>query len=302
MKRVYITEEQYQFIIETVMQEQTMLDESLTMKDVGRGLYNIGKGIGKATLWTGKKAGELAYKTGRGAYNFTRDKIARDIKSCKTPSDYCKMICYYVITGSLTISGAINITKATIDKLFPGIDENIIEQVIDKIENLEGKIENADFNQEEQNLHSQKVKEVDNLIRQSRAIMGFTDEPDVSAENIVSMCEKYNFYLPLLLAQAHLESHFGVTNRAQNTNSIFSVGAYDDGRDIVRYKTKDDSVEAYIKLMKNDYLSDKSVKQLLSNKGFVNSNGDRYASNKNYERDIRATMNGIVKKTCPNCF
>ena len=203
------------------------------------------------------------------------------------------MICYYVITGSLTISGAINITKATIDKLFPGIDKSVIEQVIDKIENLEEKIENADF---------KKVKEVDNLIRQSRAIMGVTDEPDVSAENIVSMCEKYNFYLPLLLAQAHLESHFGVTNRAQKTNSIFSVGAYDDGRDIVRYKTKDDSVEAYIKLMNNDYLSNKSVNQLISNKGFVNSNGDRYASNKNYERDIRATMNGIVKKTCPNCF
>ena len=106
----------------------------------------------------------------------------------------------------------------------------------------------------------------------------------------------------MLSAQAHLESHFGVTNRAQKTNSIFSVGAYDDGRDIVRYKTKDDSVEAYIKLMNNDYLSNKSVNQLISNKGFVNSNGDRYASNKNYERDIRATMNGIVKKTCPNCF
>ena len=30
-----------------------------------------------------------------------------------------------------------NITKATIDKLFPGIDKSVIEQVIDKIENLE---------------------------------------------------------------------------------------------------------------------------------------------------------------------
>jgi flagellum-specific peptidoglycan hydrolase FlgJ len=124
----------------------------------------------------------------------------------------------------------------------------------------------------------------------------------LSAEHIVNMCDKYNFPLPLLLAQAHLESHFGTTSRARRTNSVFSVGSYDDGRNIYKPSTQNESVENYIKTIQNYYLCDKSVDDLLKNGGFVNHLGKRYASDKNYELKIRQTMNGLIKQHCPSCF
>ena len=116
------------------------------------------------------------------------------------------------------------------------------------------------------------------------------------------MCEKHNFSLPLLLAQAHLESHFGTTSRSRRTNSVFSIGSYDDGRNVYKPSTQDESVENYILTIKNYYLADKTLDELLSNGGFVNHRGQRYASDKKYEQKIRQTMNGLIKTHCPSCF
>ena len=144
--------------------------------------------------------------------------------------------------------------------------------------------------------------EVDNLMKHVAKLNGRENLLDLSAENIVSQCEKYNFPLPLLLAQAHIESHFGTTPRAQRTNSVFSVGSYDNGKNACIFNTKDESVEHYIKTMQNNYLNDKTVDELLTPGNFVNGIGNRYSSNKNYEREVRKTMNGLIKKFCPSCF
>ena len=115
-------------------------------------------------------------------------------------------------------------------------------------------------------------------------------------DNLVLASYQYDYDLPLLLAQLQMESHFGTTKRAQRTNSMFSVGAYDNGKDVVKYSNQDASIIPYIKLIKKDYMLDgqKDVDQILQN--FVNHDGNRYASNPNYESDLAKTRNSIISK------
>lgn len=98
-----------------------------------------------------------------------------------------------------------------------------------------------------------------------------------------------------MLTAAHLESCFGATNRAKRTNSVFSVGAYDNGKDIVTYSDPNESIYGYIKLINNDYLiNGKTINDLLRPGGFINKNGHRYASKKNYEKILRNIRNKII--------
>ena len=117
-----------------------------------------------------------------------------------------------------------------------------------------------------------------------------------NTDNLVLASYQYDYDLPLLLAQLQMESHFGTTKRAQRTNSMFSIGAYDDGRDVVKYADQDSSIIPFIKIIKRDYLMNgkKDIDQLLQN--FVNHNGNRYASNPKYERDLVKIRNSIISK------
>jgi len=119
----------------------------------------------------------------------------------------------------------------------------------------------------------------------------------LSPEALVEASEKYSFDLPFLMAAAHLESCFGATNRAKKTNSVYSVGAYDNGKNIITYAHPNDSIEGYIRLLKNDYLiNGKTIEDLLKPGCFVNKNGHRYASKKNYETLLKSVRNRIIKK------
>ena len=77
---------------------------------------------------------------------------------------------------------------------------------------------------------------------------------------------------------------------------MFSVGAYDNGKDVVKYSNQDASIVPHIKFIKKNYMLDgkKDVDQILQN--FVNHDGKRYASNKNYENDLTKTRNSIISK------
>lgn len=119
--------------------------------------------------------------------------------------------------------------------------------------------------------------------------------PGISAEKIVRETEKNKFDLALLLAQAQLESNFGTAGRSLETNSVFNVGAYDNGVDKCTYATMDDSIPAYIDLMKNDYLEGKDISDLLEPGGFVNYNKKRYASDPNYETKVKNQRDFIIK-------
>ena len=89
--------------------------------------------------------------------------------------------------------------------------------------------------------------------------------------------------------------HFGTTDRARRTNSMFSVSAYDNGVDAVKYKDQNSSIVPYIQLINKNYLLNgkKDVDQLLTN--FVNGSGNRYASNTDYEKHLRVTRNKIIQ-------
>jgi hypothetical protein len=52
----------------------------------------------------------------------------------------------------------------------------------------------------------------------------------------------------------------------------------------------------YVKLLRNDYLIDgKTLFNLLKPGQFVNYNGDSYASDTNYEKDIKNIRNRIIR-------
>lgn len=131
-----------------------------------------------------------------------------------------------------------------------------------------------------------------NLKLNGKSIKDLRFNPD----NLVLAAYKYEYDLPLLLAQLQIESHFGTTNRAKATNSMFSIGSYDDGRNVVKYADQDSSIVPYIKTVKRDFFmnGEKDVEDVLTN--FVNKEGKRYAINPNYERDIMKTRDSIIRK------
>lgn len=118
---------------------------------------------------------------------------------------------------------------------------------------------------------------------------------------IVEKCEKYDLDIKFVLAQGQTESHFGTIGMAAKTNSVFNVGAYDkltveqvNGK--FKYKHPDHSIEPYMKLLYKDYITGSKTELDLMAK-YVNKNGQRYASNPNYERDIMNLYQKIDKET-----
>lgn len=121
------------------------------------------------------------------------------------------------------------------------------------------------------------------------------DNIKISPEEMVKACDETGFDLPLLMAQAHMESCFGLTPRAQKTNSVFSIGSYDNGKNATTYATQDASIRPYITIMQRDYLRDKGIDDMLSPGKFTNQNNQRYASAQNYESNINSVRNRIIR-------
>ena len=147
-------------------------------------------------------------------------------------------------------------------------------------------------------IYNEKVRACEEYITNALKVKGYErNATKLSAEALVKNSMEYKFDLPLLLAAAHLESCFGVTPRAQKTNSVYSVGLYDNGKNLTSYAHPDDSISAYINLIYNDYLTDdKNINDLLKPGCFINKNGHRFASNKNYENQLRTVRNRIIKQ------
>lgn len=144
--------------------------------------------------------------------------------------------------------------------------------------------------------NNDKVEAVKKYMEKAARNQGYNPQTiQLSPEEIVKKCEQYNYDLPLLLAQAHLESCFGLTPRARKTNSVFSVGCFDNGKDYNTYATQNDSIDGYIKLMQKNYINNKSIDDLLTSGNFVNNIGKRYASDTNYEGKVKSIRNKIIK-------
>lgn len=123
------------------------------------------------------------------------------------------------------------------------------------------------------------------------------ESTDLKPETLVRASIEKGFDLPFLMAVAHQESCFGATPRAQRTNSVFSEGSWDNGKNTVTYSDPNESVYGYIDLMNRSYIvNGKTLFDLLVPGAFVNGIGKRYASDTNYENKIKRLRNRIIKK------
>jgi len=137
------------------------------------------------------------------------------------------------------------------------------------------------------------VIEVDNYIKQ------IAPESKLNPEYLVEKCLEYNTDIIFVLAQALLESHFGTKGKAAETNSVWNVGTYDDGQILYRYRHPNESLEPYLKLVNGKYLINitssgdtiyKDLGHLLQDRGYINYNGNRFASAIGYENGMRKLM------------
>jgi len=119
----------------------------------------------------------------------------------------------------------------------------------------------------------------------------------VSPETLVEMCQKYNLNIIFVLAQGLLESHFGTRGKSVTTKSVFNVGTYDDGKVAYRYKNVNESIEPYMKLLREEYLVNKEISQLIKDRGYKDVNGYRFATSVNYEQQLRKLMIDIDMQT-----
>lgn len=203
-----------------------------------------------------------------------------------------------IIIGAISLSAFLS--SPIVNKLDNDIKEEIIEDVM---KSKEGQLTDKDgdvIDFEKIPHFAEKLEAVTKVIAMSAKAIGYKgDKLPVDPAMIVYYCWKYNYDIPMLLAQAHWESHFGAdknAKRAQKTKSMFSVGLYDNGKNVVSYDSFEDSIPSYINLLKKDYLvHNKSVNDLLKDGGFVNFDGKRYASNPRYEQELRNTRNKYLK-------
>ena len=117
---------------------------------------------------------------------------------------------------------------------------------------------------------------------------------------LVDACEKYNIEVKFALAQGELESHFGTKGLASKTNSVWNVGAYDGHfyskiMGTYKYSHPNESIEPYLKLLYEKYLTNEVEEGLLRN--FVDHNGNRFASDKNYEERLKYKYKYIGNNT-----
>lgn len=147
-------------------------------------------------------------------------------------------------------------------------------------------------------IHQQKIEACKAYMEWAMKNQGYDwSTTKLTPEAIVDICEENNFSIPFTMAIANLESCFGQTPRSKRTNSVFSVGSYDNGKNVCTYSTPDESIAPFINLIKKDYLQDgeKTLDDLLVTNQFVNMNGHRYAKNPQYEGQIKNIMNRIIK-------
>lgn len=95
----------------------------------------------------------------------------------------------------------------------------------------------------------------------------------------------------LALAQAQFETKMGTLGRNPKVNP-FNIGEYDKGTKI-KFSNLQEGIDFYYNTMATRYLSNKDVPELLTN--FVNLEGNRYASDKNYETKISNQI-GFINK------
>ena len=101
----------------------------------------------------------------------------------------------------------------------------------------------------------------------------------------------------LALAQLQQEGYLAKTrtpNKPQRTKNPFNVGNTDDGS-VKTHANVQSGVNAYYDLLASSYLSARTPEQLLTN--FVNARGNRYASDRGYEKALTKIIQGMGSRS-----
>lgn len=219
---------------------------------------------------------------------------------------------YNILEESLIKSRKIEDLKKTIKKLlYAGIAVTTIIAAINKqditknekdlltqiVLNCKTNDDDVRLSTEKKDKYNLKVKSVEDYMNYALNNQGFSmTSTKLKPETLVKACDENGFDLPFVMAAAHLESCFGATSRAQLTNSVFSVGSYDNGKNVVVYADPNESVYGYINLLKKSYLvKGKTITDLMIPGNFVNGIGNRYASDKNYEKKLKNVRDRIIR-------
>ena len=163
------------------------------------------------------------------------------------------------------------------------------------------------LSKEEIYVNSIKEKFQDLLVTEVKNyITELAPESQLTPEYMVKKCIEYNTDIIFVLSQAILESHLGTKGKAAKTNSVWNVGTYDDGQILYTYKTPNESLEPYLKLVNEKYLINvtasgdtifKDLNHLVQDRGYINYRGNRFASARGYENGMRKLMVKIDMET-----
>lgn len=144
-------------------------------------------------------------------------------------------------------------------------------------------------------------KQIANRFIQGRGsnFLGITG--DMIANGAKNAFNKYGVFVPVELALAQLAQEGGFSSnpnaRPIRTKNPFNIGNVDSGKNRIKRDVKQ-GINDYFDLMAKKYLTGgKSLNDLLTN--FVNSEGKRYASDRNYESSLRKIIDGIKKISNP---
>lgn len=117
---------------------------------------------------------------------------------------------------------------------------------------------------------------------------------------IVEECEKYNVDIKFVLAQGEIESHFATKGIGGKLHNVFNVGIFDgytsdNVNSNYKYDYPNQSINPYLELLTTRYLVNKLEGDLMDN--YVDINGNRYASDVNYESKLKEKYTYISMHT-----
>lgn len=131
-------------------------------------------------------------------------------------------------------------------------------------------------------------------------ILSVAPTSNVRGYAIVEECERFNVDIKFVLAQGEIESHFATKGLGYKLNNIFNVGMYDDFNeseiaDRYKYDYPNQSIRPYLELLTRKYLVNKLEADLMDK--YVDTNGNRYASDVNYESKLKEKHTFILMHT-----